>query len=319
MNEFLRLLRKIVRPMGYDLKRHHQYTLHPFKSLQHSTSAEALLAAKKAFDADTPPEHHRVFSKLNVCLRTCLRDDRNMDKTTRLTNESIVETTYRCIQSLVASLNQATTKCPGLTIHLVCLEDHSDPHYVKKIKSLLKPLTCSWELKTTTTRGQGPSLHEQFSMARASQDTLWYFVEDDYLHKREAIAEMIEFYQIIYNVTGSHLMIHPQEHENLYKSYYPSYILAGPHRHWRTTSDATHVFLTHSEVVQTYWDYFENTKHVGNYKKRKLGSEAKTTNNIFQHIPGVSPLPGLACHLQFDFTIAPFFDWKTLWEENQVS
>jgi hypothetical protein len=318
MNEFLRLIRKIVRPMGYDLKRHHQYTLHPFKTLQSTASYEALQTAKKAFDSDTPPEHHRKFDTLNICLRTCLRHDRNIDKTDRLTGTNMAETTYRCIRSLVTSVNFSLERHRNLKINLICLEDHSDQDFVKIIESLLNPLKCPFQIITTSTRGQGPSLHQQFTMARESNDSLWYFVEDDYLHHPEAIAEMCEFYEIIYNVSGSHLMIHPQEHENLYKSLYPSYIFAGPHRHWRTTSDATHVFLTHNEVVQTYWDYFENVKHVGDYKNRRLGSEAKTTNNIFKHIPGFSPIPGLACHLQFEFTVAPFFDWVELWEKNSA-
>lgn len=118
----------------------------------------------------------------------------------------------------------------------------------------------------------------------------------------------------IYEQTGSHILIHPQEHELIYSQFnYPSYILLGENRRWRTMSNATHTFFTHGSVVREFWDYFENTKFVGVKEKRHLGSEKKTTDQLFKHIPGFSPIPAVAVHFQTEECLPPFFDWKELW------
>jgi len=143
------------------------------------------------------------------------------------------------------------------------------------------------------------------------------FCEDDYLHERTAVYEMWSFYQQIFASTNRHLVIHPQEHECLYNSsFYPSYILQNPYRHWRSVADATHIFLTHAHVVRDYWKYFENTKYVGDRKNRHLGSERQTTNLLFDHIPGFVPLPALAGHMQSTHVLPPFFPWQALWDAN---
>ena len=66
---------------------------------------------------------------------------------------------------------------------------------------------------------------------------------------------MINFYKDIYEETSAHLLIHPQEHELIYSQInYPSYILEGKHRRWRTISHATHTFFTHSSIVGKHWN-----------------------------------------------------------------
>jgi hypothetical protein len=116
--------------------------------------------------------------------------------------------------------------------------------------------------------------------------------------------------------SGSHLLLYPQEHPVLYANHYPSYIVQGKDGHWRSMSNATHTFLTHGSVVARYWDYFENTKFVGDRKNRRKGSEDRTTNKLFRHIPGFSPLKPCAAHLQFESLLPPYFDWRPLWEQS---
>ena len=129
---------------------------------------------------------------------------------------------------------------------------------------------------------------------------------------------MINFYKDIFEETSTHLLIHPQEHELVYSQInYPSYILEGQNRRWRTISHATHTFFTHSSVVDKHWKYFGNTKYVGHKEKRHLGSEKQTTDKLFNHIPGFSPIPAVAVHLQSKESLPPFFDWECIWNDTQ--
>jgi hypothetical protein len=128
---------------------------------------------------------------------------------------------------------------------------------------------------------------------------------------------MAAFYRQVFQATKRHLIIHPQEHECLYNLFfYPSYLILSPFRHWRSVSDATHILFMHAHVVRDYWEYFENTKFVGNKKKRRLGSERMTTNRLFDHLPCFAPIPALAGHLQSAHVLPPFFHWQELWAAN---
>ena len=128
---------------------------------------------------------------------------------------------------------------------------------------------------------------------------------------------MWEFYNKIFLATGGHLVVLPADQRRWYRHHYPSYIVLGDNRHWRSTSHVTHSFLTHSMIVEKYWDYFDNTKYCGDRIRirRRRSAMARTINKVFKHIPGFSPIPSLACHLQSSRTISPFFDWQKLWSQ----
>ncbi|MDR3424368.1 MAG: hypothetical protein P4M13_04730 [Alphaproteobacteria bacterium] len=315
MNEFLRLFQRSLRPFGYDIRRRHACNLLPFKGID---PVPALDRVRKNFEHNG--ETKRVtagnLDLLKIIYRTCLNHQRNLNAHTRVTAAPLVETVERCFLSLVSSINAALKEALAPQIELLLLDDHSDPDLLAGVLKIAAQLQCPWKLQTTESMGQGASLHQQFALAR-NDDALYYFCEDDYLHERRAVYEMWAFYRQVFHATGKHLVIHPQEHECLYNSsFYPSYLILSPFRHWRSVSDATHILFMHAHVVRDYWKYFENTKFVGNKKKRKLGSERMTTNRLFDHLPCFVPLPALAGHLQSAHVLPPFFSWQELWVAN---
>jgi hypothetical protein len=313
MNEVLRLLDRVLKRQGYSIKKHPQYNLLPLKDFKSFPGQkqvyEALNSEKKEKSANV--------NKLEVCLRTCINDKRAKGKRSELTGVSLEEHLLTCINSLFVSINYACNK--GLNVSLVVFDDRSSEPVVEKIKNLAKKLQCEWRFAVTEETGQGSSLHEHFSYAQG-KDSLFYFCEDDYLHEAEALYEMATFYKDVFEKTESHLLIHPQEHEMIYSQYnYPSYILLGENRRWRTVSNATHTFFTHSKVVTEHWLYFENTKYVGIKEKRHLGAEKKTTDLLFNHIPGFSPIPAVAIHFQTKECLPPFYEWQKLWKESRIN
>ncbi len=309
MNEVLRLLDRVLKKQGYSIKKHAEYNLLPLKEF------EGYASQKKAYDSFSSNSNANSDNtdKLEICLRTCINDKRAKGKRSELTKVSLEEHLLKCINSLLISINKA--KQNNVDVSLTIFDDRSEQSVIDKIKALCKKLECDWQIITTNKTGQGESLHEHFSSAK-DKDALFYFCEDDYLHEPNAIYDMVNFYKKVYEQIGSHLLIHPQEHELIYSQYnYPSYILLGENRRWRTMSHMTHTFFTHSSVVKDYWKYFENTKYVGIKEKRHLGSEKKTTDRLFNHMPGFSPIPAVAIHLQTKDCLPPFYDWRALWEK----
>ena len=309
MNEVLRVLEKIFKKSGYTIKKHPKYNLLPLRDYQNNP---LLKNVYDSFDNRKQTVSCDDISMLNICLRTCINKNRAGQSYNELTGVAVEEHLLKCIQSLFISINEAIKN--NKKIKLVVFDDRSDSSSLEKINNLLNDLECEYEILTTKNTGQGNSLYEHFSFSR-DKNSLFYFCEDDYLHIPNAIHEMISFYRDIYEETSTHLLIHPQEHELIYSQInYPSYILEGKKRRWRTISHATHTFFTHSSIVDKYWSYFDDTKYVGNKKKRHLGSEKKTTNKLFNHIPGFSPIPAVAVHLQSKESLPPFFDWKKVWD-----
>lgn len=311
MNEVLRVLDRLLKRRGYTIKKHSEYNLLPLNNFSNYTNQKKVY---EAFNTHKNPEQNNVGA-LTVCLRTCINHKRAEGIRNKLTGVSLEEHLLTCINSLITSIQYAhENKC---NVRLMVFDDRSEEHVLKKIKEICKKSTFDWSIVTTEKTGQGASLHQNFSYAKAGEG-LYYFCEDDYLHIETAVFEMINFYKKVYAQTGSHLLLYPQEHEIVFGQFnYPSYILYSDTRRWRSISHATHTFFAHSDVVRQYWGYFENTKYVGVKEKRHLGSEKKTTDQLFNHILGFSPIPAVAVHLQTEHCLPPFFNWREIWEKTR--
>ena len=314
MNDLVRLISKSLEPFGYHVRPRNGLNFLRIPNLEKEPNVNATRKTMNKIALQTPEAN---LGRLIIYLRTCMRDKRNIDTRPRLTSADLTEHSLRCILSLIRSINHATKAIPDVKIELCVLDDHSDSIPLQNLKTLLKQLRMPFTVETTQTTGQGASLYEQFSKAR-DQDAITYFCEDDYLHEENGIATLIIFYHQMAKISGNLPVLYPQEHNTLYSHHYPSYIVQGEDRHWRSVRHATHTFMTHGKIVEKYWSYFENTKFVGNRKKRKLGSEARTTNKLFKHVPGFSPLTPCAVHLQFEELLPPFYDWRPLWERNAL-
>ncbi len=313
MNEALRLLKRTLNRIGYDVRKIYDYDFMNVRNIDSLEQSQILETSKEAFYSEKTGIDPSEVSRLCVYVRTYIPGDTDADSR-RITNATTQENVLVCLSSLVDSVNYAVQRLERESIEIIVLDDHSDEDSVKAIKKRLEGLRCKWLFETTKSTGQGPTVFEQFGYAREKK-CLVYFCEDDYLHLQTAIYEMWEFYKKIFLATGSHLVVSPADRRICYAVHYPSYIVLGENRHWRTLSHVTHSFLTHSGIVDKYWDYFYNTKYCGDRIgiKRRRSAMAKTINKVFKYIPGFSPIPSLVCHLQSSRSISPFFDWRKLW------
>ncbi|MEO8925721.1 MAG: hypothetical protein ABI306_01040 [Caulobacteraceae bacterium] len=310
----MRLIGRIVRPFGYDIRKRDTINLLPFKPLVSDNSLQRVRLNING-NYSNPAKTHPRLDVIKIVFRTCLSPERLSKSGVRIENLPIVDIVERCFISLVNSINYIVD-VSDIDVKLIIMDDRSDKELFEKITEHGRKLRCRWSTIETDRPGQGASLRQQFKMA-TDDDAIFYFCEDGFIHEEVAIYEMWRFYNRIYELSGQHLVIHPQEHENLYKeSYGPCYLFLSDFRHWRSVSDATHVIFTHSFVVKKYWRYFKNTKYVGEYNKRRLGSERRTTNRLFRHLPCFAPIPALAGHLQATHLLPPFFDWRALWNES---
>lgn len=313
MNDALRLLKRTLNRFGYDVRKIHDYDFVNIRNIDRLEESEILETSKEAFYSEKNEIDPSEVSRLCVYLRTYIPGTPSA-ASGRITEASTHDNVLVCLASLVDSVNYAVERLERESIEIIVLDDHSNEESVKAIKELLEGSHCNLSFKTTKSTGHGPTAFEQFESARG-QNCLVYLCEHDYLHLQTAVFEMWEFYKKVFLTTGGHLVVYPADGPYCYIHHYPSYIVLGDNRHWRSTSHITATFFTHSVILDKYWDYFVDTKYVGDRRKRGRASESKTINKIFKHIPGFSPLPSLTCHLQSDRTIPPFFDWRQLWNK----
>lgn len=317
MNPLIRLTDTLVRLKGYQVRRDNGLGLGGMRVLHRALQSQPAGEAVEGLeDRPTGTAPTDSTTHLSVYLRTCLRENRNVNPRPRVTGSSLEELTLRCTHSLLRALEHAY-QATGGTISLTVLDDRSDAAPLDRLKRVLDTATVPVEILTTREAGQGPSLHEQFDRGRQT-DGLVYFVEDDWLHEVAGVTAMWEFYRDTAARIGGPLVIAPQEHEWLYVDHPPSYIVLGRDRRWRTIHNATHTLFTHAHVVRDHWECFENTRFVAT-KKRRLGSERATTNRLFEIMPAFSPLDPAATHMQYEEVLPPFYDWKPLWEANAVT
>lgn len=318
MNELLRLIdRLIARPMGHRVMRSRQVNLRPIKEIERIDADGSLAAAQALFEGAPVAAGSHQPPPLTVMVRTCLRAPRRA-RVHDVTGEPLETAVLASLGSLVASLNHAVQAGAVADVMVEVDDDRSDPDARARIDAVLGGLAVPWTLRTPDETLAGPILHAQFRRA-AGQERLFYFVEDDYLHEPEAIAALVGFYHQVQQATGGPLMLHPQEQSVLYNRHYPSYLVLGADRRWRSTRHMSHTLFTHGAVVRDHWDCFENTRYVGhpNKKQAHKGAERRTTNRVLDVLPGFCPIPALAAHFQAPALLPPFFDWRRLYQAHR--
>lgn len=136
--------------------------------------------------------------------------------------------------------------------------------------------------------------------AKQYPDELHYIVEDDYLHTDSAIQVLNtnlrdwQGFAVSYDYPDRYFLDPVQ-----------SLIYLGIDRHWRTINSSTMTVLAKGS---TWLRIIEPLKQI-----------APTSNDqvfkaVYQQIPCISPLPGVASHMT-DKHLTPLINWDKIWEE----
>ena len=256
--------------------------------------------------------------ELDILFRSCARVNAFCGSP-RLIQIPKAELIQRCLRSLVNSINLAIAPpiLPNLTLRLTILDDASDSACLSELQNVLNQTQIPTQILPITGRGNRDSLHFNYAFARDRCPELIYFVEDDYLHTPEAMRSLLESYILLQQQVNGPVILHPCDYPDRYQQPYPSTILLGGDRHWRTILHTTGTFLLHRQTLLSYWDHY---RAFGDRCAVPGPSEEGTINAIYQQVPCFSPLPSLAIHFQDETTLSPFIDWQRWWNltlENQ--
>ena len=143
---------------------------------------------------------------------------------------------------------------------------------------------------------------------------LIYFVEDDYLHRKKSLKEMIFTYERITSQLNKEIIICPADYPYLYAKSEITQNFLGHKYHWQKVNETLCTFLTSKNIIEKYWD-----KYIAMCKKEHAPFE-KPLHDIYKKELCISPIPSLALHftnINSIFGLSPNVDWKEIWDENE--
>tara|TARA_Y100000816_G_scaffold254359_1_gene206492 strand:- start:293 stop:1267 length:975 start_codon:yes stop_codon:yes gene_type:complete len=246
----------------------------------------------------------------------------------RLFEKPKIEYSLRSLNSLIKSINFCKLKYPKINIKTIIVDDNSKSENLDKIKNLTKNKNIEIinldrnkykdlikRQRNNDTFGNLSSLFKCYEIAKKDGEDLIFFIEDDYLHFEPMLEEMISSYERIASQLNKDIFMCPSDYPYLYMSNEKTNVLIGNKRHWRTVSKTLCTFLTSKNLLNKYWDNFKKTCEDRNEPFEKY------LNEIYNKEICISPLKSLSLHLtniNSSYGLAPYIDYKKLWEENEI-
>jgi len=277
----------------------------------------------------------RSIKSLDIILRTCSSVNMLSQSKKRVFMSSKSEYSLRTLNSIINSINNNKKIFKNIKLKLTIIDHNSDKKIIQKFKKILKNQFFKSEInqldinfykkKINRINQQGNKVtNNQISnMSNINQslnlgkncDDLVYFVEDDYLHKIDAIEEMIFAYERISTQIGKELILCPSDYPYLYTKLQNSRILLGNKYHWRTVDESLCTFLTSKKIINKYFKKFTSACEFEHYPFEK------PFHDIYKKELCISPVPAIAVHytnINSVYGLSPLINYKELWEKNKL-
>ena len=277
----------------------------------------------------------RKVNALTIIFRSCTNINMLTQNKKRLFDQNKSEYTFRSLNSIIASLNQAKITFPKIKFDIVVVDYDSKKKDLEQIKKQLeksnfknsiislninefinniKKVNAKNENVTENQMSNMSNIHKSLLVGRNQCNDLIYFVEDDYLHQQDSISEMIFTYERISSQINQELILCPADYPYLYTKIDPTNIFLGANKHWRKIDETLCTFLTSKILLEKYWTKFISMCQFEHYPFEQ------PLHDIYKSEYCLSPIPSLAFHctnVNSIFGISPNMDWKQIWEENK--
>ena len=276
----------------------------------------------------------RVVKSLDIIIKTCTSVNLVTQNKKRIFEKDKSEYTFRSINSIVNSLNFSEKYLKKVKIKIYIIDHNSKKEDLSKIDGKLKKTNIDFEIlnldyekfkNIKTLNKDNPiieknmkstmaSIRASFDLAKRESSDLVYFVEDDYIHKKESIFEMISAYEKISSEQNKELFICPSDYPYLYKKLDNSQILIGNKYHWRTVNESLLTFLTSKSLIEKYW------KNLILMSENEHAPFEAPLHSVYEKEICISPIPSLVMHctnINSVFGLPPNIDWVKLWNENE--
>ena len=276
----------------------------------------------------------RPVKALDIILRTCASVNMLTQSKKRIFEKDKSEYTLKTLKSIINSINFNKELFKKVKLKITIIDHNSNKEVISEFGKLLKNQFFKSEILkldldlyaiqinkineegkevTKNQISNMSNIHQSLEIAKNCEDLI-YFVEDDYIHKIDAIEEMIFTYERISSQLNKELILCPSDYPYLYNNLEKSNIFLGNKYHWRSVEETLCTFLTSKNIINQYWEEFVST-----CKKEHYPFE-KPFHAIYKKELCISPMPALATHftnINSVYGISPFINYKKLWNENE--
>ena len=274
----------------------------------------------------------RKVKALDIIIRTCASVNMLTQNKSRLFDKEKIEYTTKTIRSLLNSSKDPDLE--QLEINFKIIDHNSTVENLAAIDSVFGEFSKKYSLinldvskfiskiDKTNQRGEKvtdnqisnmANIHQSLLEAKKSEDLI-YFVEDDYIHKKDTLKEMVFTYERLASQTNSEIILCPADYPYLYAKSEMTQNFLGQNYHWRKVNETLCTFLTSKQMIEKYWD-----KYVSMCEKEHAPFE-KPLHDIYKKELCISPIPSLALHftnVNSIFGLSPNVNWKKVWNQNE--
>ena len=277
----------------------------------------------------------RKVKALTVIYRSCTNVNMLTQNKKRLFDREKSEYTFRSLNSIIVSINQAKKNFPKIEFDIIIIDFNSKNNDLNQMqkqldKSNFKNSIISLDLNefrnkikkinaenknvTENQISNMSNIHKSLLTAKNKCKDLIYFVEDDYIHQQEAISEMIFAYERISSQTNAELILCPTDYPYLYTKAETTNIFLGSKKHWRVVGESLCTFLTSLNMLQKHWNKFISMCQFEHYPFEQ------PLHDIYKSEYCLSPIPSLALHctnVNSIYGLSPTLNWNKIWKENE--
>jgi len=199
-------------------------------------------------------------------------------------------------------------------VELVVIDDHSDEKSKADVLNIIKHCKFPTELLDCEKSGNGETMRMVYQIVGERAKDLWFHIEDDYLHKPEAIPDILDTVAAFNKNPNQFIAVNP--HDDIWRytrNIYESYLLLGPRRHYRTVKHTTYTFLSNIALFNRYKMILDELVALTCAHEHSV--ENRSINKIWAQpdVLLISPVPGLSFHLMDQSGKDPYLDFEELW------
>ena len=273
----------------------------------------------------------RQINSLNIIFRFCTKVKILNQNKERIFAKEKYEYTLRSLNSILKSIQIAKDNFKYIDIKITAIDVGSEEIYVEKIKDMIKNYNINFEyikleinelkdfVDQNTSEDQKSmmsNVYKSLEVGKTGNYDLLYFVEDDYIHEKDCLNEMLFTYEKFASLMKDELILCPSDFPYLYNKFDPTQIILGNKRHWRVVEETLVTFLTSKKLLLKHWDTFISMSQINH------DPFEKPLHEIYLKQYCLSPIPSLAMHctnINSIYGLSPFMEWKRIWDENEIN
>tara|TARA_B100001057_G_scaffold188935_1_gene189739 strand:- start:832 stop:1875 length:1044 start_codon:yes stop_codon:yes gene_type:complete len=338
-NFFSKLLIKLIRKLGYEVIDQANLELPGIdKNINASLS-------KSGFKSITIPlgatNIKNKINSLTIIIRSYTFGDVQDSKVMldqnkqRIFELPKIEYTLRTIKSIINSCEYAKKIFKKINIKIIITDDKSNKENLDRINEILSTSNFETKLINLNEKEFENEIHpkdidgkdisknmksnmrnilKSIKISQEENSDLFYFLEDDYIHTKNAITEMLFSYEKLSSQLNKELFLCPADYPYLYSNIDETKIFFGDRSHWRTVKESLITFMTSKKMINKY---LNDLMAMGQLRHHPMEQKL---HQIYEKEYCLSPIPSLAMHatnVNSVYGLPPNFDWKKVWDENK--